>query len=127
MTFTGGIPNGELPKYYAQADAFVGPSVVESNGTTEAFGVVYLEALASSLPVIATNVGGIRDIITTETGYIVPERNSKALFESMRYVVQHYSEAVSTANIGRRHVEENFGWPAIGARFANLYQETVKK
>jgi len=44
VIFAGGIPNYELPKYYASADLFLGPSVTAKNGDSEGFGLVFVEA-----------------------------------------------------------------------------------
>jgi len=72
------VPYNDLPKYYAIADVFVLPSV------SEALGVVLLEAMASGVPIIATNIGGITDIITHRfNGLLVKPRDSQGLAEAI--------------------------------------------
>lgn len=84
VTFIGAIPNDDLPVYYASADVFVGPSVVEASGDTEAFGVVFAEAMASGCSVIATNVGGISDVTGAgEYAALVPQRDATALADAV--------------------------------------------
>ena len=80
VTFAGAVANAELPAYYASADLFIGPSIVEGNGDTESFGVVFAEAMASGCPVIATDAGGIGDV-TGNGAYarIVPQRDAGAI------------------------------------------------
>jgi len=72
------IPYSELPKYFAAADVFVLPSV------SEGMGVVLLEALATGVPVVASRVGGIPDIIVHEyNGLLVKPRDPKGLAEAI--------------------------------------------
>ncbi len=76
--FLGLIPQAELPALYAQCDVFAMPSL------TEAFGVVFLEAMASGLPVVGTRVGGVTEIINDgENGLLVPPHDSRALAEAI--------------------------------------------
>lgn len=64
--FAGGVSDGDLPDYYRTADVFVFPSIDKS----EAFGVAALEALASGVPVVASDLPGVRTIVRHgETGY----------------------------------------------------------
>ena len=64
-------------------DIFVLPSL------REGFPNVILEAMASSLPVVATDVGGVREIIIQDkTGFIIPSANPSALFESLAKLIQ---------------------------------------
>src|SRR5207247_2971361 len=60
VRFLGRISNADLPRYYATADLFVAPSVVEG------LGIVFLEAAASEVAMIGTSVGGISDILVDQ-------------------------------------------------------------
>ncbi len=72
VTFTGAIPHDEVPAYFAAADVFVHPNRELENGDVEGFGMVFLEANASGLPVIGGNSGGTPDAIQDGvTGYLV--------------------------------------------------------
>jgi glycosyltransferase involved in cell wall biosynthesis len=72
------IPYSELPKYFAAADVFVLPSI------SEGLGLVLLEALATGVPVVASRVGGIPDIIVHEyNGLLVEPRDPKGLAEAI--------------------------------------------
>ena len=66
IIFTGFVHNSELPQYHALADMIVMPSLCE-----EAAGMVAMEAMASGLPVITTDAGGIPEYITEDCGYIL--------------------------------------------------------
>jgi glycosyltransferase involved in cell wall biosynthesis len=70
ITFIGELPHSELPQYFAASDIFVLPSL------SEGFPNVLLEAMASGLPIIATNVGGVPDIIQENiNGFLVEPQN----------------------------------------------------
>lgn len=78
VTFTGYLTGEDLAAAYASSDAFVFPS------GTDTFGNVVLEAQASGLPVIVTDMGGPKEnLIPEKTGYIVPEGDAVAMAEAM--------------------------------------------
>jgi glycosyltransferase involved in cell wall biosynthesis len=76
--FWGLKPQGELLALYAQSDVFAMPSL------TEAFGVVFLEAMACGVPVVGTRVGGVPEIVRdSENGLLVPPNDPPALAEAL--------------------------------------------
>ena len=83
VSFLGWVQPGNLPSLLAQSDVFIGPSVVDSDGWMEAFGLVFVEAAATGLPVISTNVGGIKDIVDDETGFLVDQRSPDQLADKI--------------------------------------------
>lgn len=88
MVFLGSKSHTELPKLYASADLFVGPSVTAKDGDKEGLGLVFLEAMASGTPVIGSNSGGIPEIIEDGVnGFLVEERDSKGLAEMINVVL----------------------------------------
>lgn len=91
ILFLGSKCHKELKAIYASADIFVMPSIVDSNGATEGFGLVMLEAMASGLPVIAFNTGGIAEIIQNEqNGLLVEEKNICALSNGIKRILTDY-------------------------------------
>ena len=74
VLFLGGVNHENIPELMSAADIFVLPSL------SEGFPLVLVEAMASGLPVIATNVGGLPEIVKEgETGFLVPSQDSKQL------------------------------------------------
>jgi glycosyltransferase involved in cell wall biosynthesis len=74
VTFHGAIAKEALEQRYAGADVFVLPAVVDERGDTEGLGAVLLEALSFMTPVVASDVGGISDVVRDgETGLLVAE------------------------------------------------------
>lgn len=99
-TFTGYLEGDALPAAYASADALVFPS------TTDTFGNVVLEAQASGLPVIVSNIGGPQEnLINGETGLIVPSDDVEALREAMALFVVADQQRCKMGAAARRTME----------------------
>jgi len=71
------------------SDIFVCPSIVDSRGFTEGLGLVIPEAMESGLPVVATSVGGIKDIVKNEVnGLLIPQKNPTSIANSIERIIQ---------------------------------------
>ena len=81
MVFTGGVAHAELPAHYAAGDVFAMPCRTRRGGLdVEGLGIVYLEASATGLPVLAGDSGGAPDAVRDgETGYVVDGRDGPAV------------------------------------------------
>ena len=108
VKFLGQIPNEEIPKYLAQADCFVLPSIKEG------FGIAILEAMAAGLPVIGTRVGGIMDIIEDQkTGILVEPENPRAIANAIQ-------EIYSGRKFTRPNLEK-YDWQNIAEKVYEIY------
>lgn len=119
----------EKVQFYSHASAFVCPSVYEP------FGIINLEAMACETPVVATAVGGIKEVVVDgETGLLVPfDANSDGEFDEAQFerdladrvnqLMADPARRDAFAKAGRRRVEETFGWPAIAAKTEALYRK----
>ena len=124
--FIGAVPNNELPSYFASADVFIGPSVVVAGGDTEGFGLTFVEAAMSGCIVVGTNVGGISDIIEDgETGFLVPEKDPKAIAEILVRVLQDPSKINSLKHHARERMIQQFDWQSIADRYATILNDNV--
>jgi glycosyltransferase involved in cell wall biosynthesis len=120
--FRGRIPYGELAELYAACDVFVLPAIVDSRGDTEGLGVVLVEAMSYKKPVIATNVGGIPDIVRhNETGILVEQRDPQALAQAIEAVLTDENQARELGQAGFAYVQEYFSWPLIVDQVMALY------
>ena len=88
VRFLGPKPHTDLRAIYASADMFAAPSITTKSGDVEGFGLVILEAMASGLPVIASNSGGITDIIRhEENGLLAEEKNVVQLADCLNRLI----------------------------------------
>lgn len=128
VRFTGYVSDDDLAGLYAGCDVFVLPAVVDAKGDTEGLGVVLLEALAFARPVVASEVGGIPDIVREgRTGWLVPPGDPQALAERILWLAEHPSRAREVARQGRRIVGREFGWEEVVDRLLALYRDVAAR
>jgi rhamnosyl/mannosyltransferase len=103
----------------AMMDALLLPSV----DTTEAFGVVQIEAQLMSVPVIASRLPtGVTDVtLDNETGLLVPPRDPDALAEAVSRLIGDRDLAARLGRAGRAHALKNFTFEVFQRRFAQLF------
>ncbi|TFG62441.1 MAG: glycosyltransferase family 1 protein [Gemmatimonadales bacterium] len=124
VTFTGQVSTAELEREYAAADVFVLPAVRDSKGDTEGLGVVLLEAMRFERPVVASDIGGIPDIVTHEqTGLLCTPGNSESLAAGIQRLVDNPEFARNLAREGRREAAKRFGWDTVLDRTLAVYEQ----
>lgn len=127
VTFLGAIPNADLPAYYAAADVFVGPSVVARSGDRESFGVVFAEAMASGCPPIATDVGGIADLVVQgDTGLLIAERNAQAVADAVRLLCGEPALRERLARHGIARMRARFDHGVVHDAYADLIEQMTE-
>lgn len=121
----GEVPRSEMPEYYRQAHALVFPSL------NDGFGLVMLEAMASALPVIATeNSGGPDAIEDNVNGFIIPIRDVEAMKEKIHWLYRHQERSKEMGLRGRRTVlarftREHYCQRLLGAHTV-MYQQRIQ-
>lgn len=121
IKFWGQIQNKQLPDYYAAANIFVAPSVIDSKGDTEGQGVILLEAMASKTPIIATTVGGIGEVITHgKTGVLVPPNDSSELSAAIKSILSNNDTANKYIENALIKVNKDYSWKNISEQFVQL-------
>lgn len=125
IEFTGKLSTEDLAGAYAQADVFVLPAVVDSKGDTEGLGVVLIEAAEMGLPLVASDVGGIPDVVVHEqTGLLVPPGNPRALADALRRLADEPETAARLVQGAKARTRERFTWdvviPALNAVYARV-------
>lgn len=127
VVFHGQIENDSLPHYYAAADLFVGPSTTTDYGDTEGQGIVFIEAAASHLCVLATNSGGIPEIVTDgETGILVPPDDTNELSKQMTRLLSDKALRETLAGNAFQNICKKFNWNTIANQFLDLYESARK-
>ena len=122
VVFTGTVPWAELPAHYAAGDVFAMPCRTRRGGLdVEGLGIVYLEASATGLPVVAGDSGGAPDAVRAgETGYVVPGRDVDALADRVVQVLADPALASRLGAAGRAWVEADWRWDTQADRLAAL-------
>jgi L-malate glycosyltransferase len=114
-------PVSDLSEHLAAADVFVLPS------RSEGFSNALIEAMAASLPVVATNVGGNAEaVIEGATGYIVPPEDEEALAEAISKLLRDPCHAGRMGARGRRRAEEKFTTDAMMRQVAKSYTDLLR-
>jgi len=109
IEFVGGIPHQEMPAYFNAADLFLHPSL-----RAEGLPGVIVEAMASGLPVVASDAGGTKTaVIDGRTGILVPKKHVARLAAAVEALVSDRSLAVRLAVEGLRLARERFAWSRI--------------
>jgi len=128
------LPKPEVIQLYSHADVFCCPSIYEP------FGIINLEAMACETAVVASAVGGIKEVVVNnDTGILVtveqqkeapfepvnPEKFSQDLADSINYLINNPTIKAQMGVAGRKRVESTFDWAAIAQQVQELY-ETIK-
>ena len=92
----------------------------------EGFGFPVGEAMACSIPLIATNVASIPEITSTYAE-LIPERDSKSIERAIRNILLDPFTYQNRANEGRKHIINNFDWEKIAQSYENLIYQTMEK
>lgn len=126
ITFHGRIPDDKLKDLYAKADVLVLPAIVDKNGDTEGLGMVLIEAIQSGVPVIASNVGGIPDIVIHEkTGLLVEQKDIEGLKEAILRIKNEKGLADKLKAEAKKHIDKNFNSKVIIQKYKKLFEEVT--
>ncbi len=119
--FVTGIPEEELPLYYAACDLFVLPTLWEPSA------VVLYEALASGKPILTTDAGGNPEIVDGKSGVIFKKRSSAQLFEKMAELLGDEKRLKQMGRNARKRAVEKFTWDVCANEYAKVYEEVVER
>ena len=127
MVFTGAVPWAELPAHYAAGDVFAMPCRTRRGGLdVEGLGIVYLEASATGLPVVAGDSGGAPDAVRAgETGYVVRGGTSTPSPGASSELLADRALARPDGRAGRAWVESEWRWDLVGKRLRELLDPDV--
>jgi glycosyltransferase involved in cell wall biosynthesis len=122
VRFHGSRTEDDVRAFMRDADLFVLPSIVDRAGSMEGLPIVLMEALASGLPVVATRLSGIPEIVVEGvTGVLAEAGDAASLRATLERVLAEPDEAARWGHAGRALVEAEFDVRDVGARLRELF------
>lgn len=116
----GAFPYADMPDLYAAADIVAIPSLIEATS------LAGLEAMACGLAVLATNVGGLPEIIRSgEQGLLVPPGDSRALAEGLVQLLEDQGLRRQLGLAARQRVQDEFTWRCVAQKVSSVYQQVL--
>lgn len=122
VVLTGKVAADELPAHYAAGDVFAMPCRTRNRGLdVEGLGIVYLEASATGLPVVAGDSGGAPDAVREGvTGFVVPGKDRARVADRLSELLLNPSTAAEMGRAGRAWVERSWRWERVAERLDGL-------
>ena len=122
VVFTGSVPTAELPGHYAMADVFAMPCRTRGGGLdVEGLGIVFLEASASGVPVVAGDSGGAPETVRDgETGRVVDGRSNVEIVEAICDLLADPDAARQMGRAGREWIRRDWNWNTHTSRLVEL-------
>lgn len=122
----GKVPAQTLNELFINADMFVLPAIIDKNGDTEGLGVVLVEAMTYKLPVIASNVGGIPDVIIPEvSGILVEEKNAESIAHAIIDFMRNPERMKQVGEMGFSFISKEFTWDKVIGDMDRLYKKVA--
>lgn len=123
VKFAGAVSDEELPDHYRLADIFAFPSIDRS----EAFGIAALEAMATGVPVVASDLIGVRTIVRDgETGFLVRPGSVSALVARLADILQDDRRRAELGEAGRNMAVDEYSYPRRTEKWGRIVEEIIK-
>jgi glycosyltransferase involved in cell wall biosynthesis len=120
-TIVGRVPLSQVNKYYQQASVFCLPTRLEP------FGIVFIEAFNNKLPVVASNIGAIPDLVRNEeSGYTVDPDDITALAEHLTKLLSNPEMCKKLGHAGYELIKNRYTWEATGQRLRENITQHLK-
>lgn len=127
IIFTGKLSSADLENEYRNANVFTLPAIVDHKGDTEGLGVVLIEAMELNLPIVASNVGGIPDVVVDgQSGLLVPEKEPVALANAFKRLAADPDLVEQLLAGSRKRIAECFSWDGIIQRQIEIYNKVIR-
>ena len=122
VRWAGLVKNEERPKYYASCDVYCSPATGQ-----ESFGIVLLEAMATSKPVVASDIDGYRTVMTDDReGLMVPPCDPPALARAIVKILLDRDAARRYGETGLAQAQQ-YSWPKLAERVETYYEELARE
>jgi len=121
VTFTGRVDNNDMAALYRSSDIMVNPSLADN------MPISVLEALASEVPVVSTNVGGVPFLVVHDkTALLVPAQDPVAMANAILLLLNNPDKTQQIRSAGL-NVVKNFSWPEVRNRLLGVYENVLRK
>lgn len=125
VRFLGQLNQEQLVKVLHLSDLFVLPSITLDR-TAEGVSSAAMQGMAAGLPIVSTDTGSMRDVVTPETGILVPERDPEAFAKACIALLKNQKLRRAMGLVNRRFAKEEKDWPIIASKVGQVY-ELAKK
>jgi glycosyltransferase involved in cell wall biosynthesis len=117
VIFMGAMENKELPKYYATADIFIGPSITAKSGDSEGLGLTFVEAGFCGCNLIGSNIGGISDVINKNNGVLTKEKDAKDISDK---IIELIKNPITNKKKIRKELVNKFDLDVIKRKYGEI-------
>ena len=127
VVFAGSLGDDELPEAYATSTLYVGASRIDNEINAEGFGISFLEAASSGLPVVAGDSGGVRSAVQNgETGVVVPPTDVAAVAGAIAGFLRDEARRAAFGAAGRLAVETHYNWDRVARETRDFTHVVVR-
>ncbi|MCX5750042.1 MAG: glycosyltransferase family 4 protein [Candidatus Saganbacteria bacterium] len=124
IEFQGKVNLDKMVELYSTSAMFVFPSI----NRLEAFGIVQLESMACSTPVIASNIPGVNNVMDVgSSGLLVEPRDIEGLAKAIIEILKDPEKAKKMGERGRQLVETKYNWKTIGNQIEDIYRMVIER
>lgn len=127
INFIGYLPHDEIKTYLNHSTVFVLPCIITSSGLGDILPNALKEAMAMKVPVIASNMRGIEELVANGiNGIIVPSKDPKSLADAIEKVFQDTNFTKTMGNAGRNTIEKDFNLDIEVGKLENIFKNAVR-
>lgn len=121
VVFTGKVDFATLVSLYSRKTILVMPSLYEG------FGLPAAEAMACKTPVVVTTAGALKEVVSEETGLLVPPQEPRKLADAILTLIKDKKMQKKMGQNGRQRVVNNFSWPIAAHNTLEVYKKVIKE
>lgn len=125
IKFLGYVSEKEKADYLLLSNILIIPSITTKKGDTEGLPAVIMEGVSAGIPIIATDVGGIKDIIKNDVnGVLIEEKNSKQIAEKINYLINNKKLKEKLIN-NAKLTSKSYDWKEINKKYVTLLKNLI--